>query len=644
MIKKPIMLSVVMLAALFGESASSMASDGPIPAPAPPAIPAPEDKPYPGVIHLSIDATDIDRRIVRVHETIPAAPGEMTLLYPKWLPGTHAPEGAIDRLAGIEIRSHGEKIAWSRDVIDVYAFHFSVPQGATSIDVDFQYLSPVSDHVGDAEITSNMMYLEFIEVSLYPAGYFARQIPVAADVALPSGWQFASALEVASSAGGHVAFKTAPFETLVDSPIVAGRYFSRLDLAPGAAVPVHLDIVADRPSLLDITPAQLDAHRALIRQAYALFGSHHYAHYDFLVSLSDVIPPNGLEHHQSSEDSTVPNYLSDYDKTPSERDLLSHEFTHSWNGKFRRPEDLWTPNYNVPMRDSLLWVYEGQTEYWGKLLASRSGLWTKEQALDDLALTMAAYDNVPGRKWRALQDTTNDEIINPRRPLSWRSWQRFEDYYREGALIWLDADTLIRELSHGRRSLDDFAHAFFGVDDGSFVTVTYGFDDIVKALDAVQPYDWAKFLRTRLDATGQGAPLDGLRRGGYRLVYTDTASEYFKSAEEIGKVANLMFSLGVIVGKDGDLRQVQWDGPAFKAGLTAGDSILAVNGAPYDPDVLKDAIKEAKGGKDSIELIVRTADHYRVARVDYHEGLRYPHLERDPAQPALLDDILAAKK
>jgi predicted metalloprotease with PDZ domain len=622
----------------------AQSSPGPSPAASAPPITPPEDKPYPGTIHLSVDASDIDRKIVRIHESIPVEPGDLTLLYPKWLPGTHAPEGAIDRLAGLDIRANGATIAWTRDPVDVFAFHLTAPKGASSLEVDFQYLSPASDTVGDPEITSNMMYLEWIEVALYPAGYFVRQIPVAAEMSLPEGWRFASALEAVSTRGVHTIFKTAPFETLADSPVVAGRYFASVDLAPGADAPVHLDIVADRPSLLDIKPEQLAAHQALIRQAYALFGAHHYDHYDFLLSLSDIIPRNGLEHHRSSEDSTVPNYFSEYDKTAIERDLLAHEFTHSWNGKFRRPQDLWTPNYDVPMRDSLLWVYEGQTEYWGKVLAARAGMWTREQALDELALLAATYDNVPGRRWRPLQDTTSDEIINPRRPQSWRSWQRFEDYYDEGALIWLDADTLIRELSHGQRSLDDFARSFFGIDNGSFVTVTYGFDDIVKALGAVQSYDWGKFLRDRLDDTAQGAPLDGVRRGGYKLVYTETASEYFKSAEELKKVANLTFSVGFVVDREGEVKSVLWDGPAFKCGLSVGDRILAVDGAPFDPDVLKDAIAAGKTTKDQIELIVRDADRYRTIRIDYHDGPRYPHLERVGNGRALLDDILTARK
>jgi predicted metalloprotease with PDZ domain len=643
---KPALSLSAVLCAVSPWSGAALAAGGPGPAPslAVTPIPPPQDRPYPGVIGLSVDATDIERRIVRVHETIPTTGGELTLLYPQWIPGGHAPEGPIDRLAGLTIHAGGERVGWKRDTVNVYAFHIDAPKTAANLEVDFQYLSPVRDAVGGVEMTSKMMDLEFIKLSLYPAGYFARQIPVLADVTLPDGWGYATALDGASGPGPRVGFQTTSYETLVDSPLYAGRYFSRIDLDPNGPAPVHLNIVADKPDQLEVRPEALAAHRALVRQAYKLFGSRHYDHYDFLFSLSDELEGAGTEHHRSSEDGADASYFSDYDRTPAGRDLLAHEFTHSWNGKFRRPEDLWTPNYNVPMRDSLLWVYEGATEYWGQVLTARSGLWTRQQALDQLAILAARYENLPGRKWRALQDTTNDEIINPRRPMSWRSWQRFEDYYFEGVLIWLDADTLIRELSHDQRSLDDFARTFFGVNDGGSAVDTYTFDDVVKALNAVQPYDWGQFLRARLDATGQAAPLDGLARGGYRLVYTDRPSSFFTAGETQSKTTNLSFSIGMTLTKEGVLRGVEWDGPAFRAGLTDGMKILAVNGDPYDADTLKDAIKAAKGGHEPIELIVRTTDRFRIVRIDYHDGLRYPRLARDSAQPARLDDILAPRK
>jgi predicted metalloprotease with PDZ domain len=407
---------------------------------------------------------------------------------------------------------------------------------------------------------------------------------------------------------------------------------------------VTLDVIADKPELLEAKPEQIAAHKALVQQAYKVFGSHHYDHYDFLFSLSDRMGGEGLEHHQSSEDGTQPKYFTDWDKSPAGRDLLAHEYTHSWDGKFRRPADLWTPNFNVPMRDSLLWVYEGQTQYWGYVLAARSGLLSKQEALDAIALTAATYDHRVGRSWRAMEDTTNDPIIAQRRPLSWLSWQRSEDYYSEGQLIWLDADTLIREKTGGAKSLDDFAKAFFGVENGSFVTKTYTFDDVVAALNGVYPYDWTKFLRTRLDGHGHGAPLDGVARGGYRLVYTDKETEYQKSVEARRKSTDLMFGLGLSVSKDGKLTDVQWDGPAFKAGLTEGVEIVAVNGETYSGDALKDAVKAAKGTAAPIELIVKTKDEFRTVRIDYHDGLRYPRFERTAATPARLDDILTPRK
>ncbi|HXL99354.1 MAG TPA: hypothetical protein VN932_05435, partial [Rhizomicrobium sp.] len=555
----------------------------------------------------------------------------------------HSPTGPIDKLAGLAIHAGAAKVAWVRDPVDVYAFHVAVPNGARALDLDFQFLSAVESKEGRVVMTAEMLNLQWDSVALYPAGYFSRQIMVQASVKLPTGWKFGTALEPASA--GAANFKPVPFNTLVDSPLFAGKYFSRVDLDPTGHTPVHMDIVADQPEDLAISPAQLQAHRDLVQQAYRLFGSHHYDHYDFLLSLSDRLGGIGLEHHRSSEDGTTPKYFTDWDKTSASRDLLSHEFTHSWNGKFRRPADLWTPNFNVPMRDSLLWVYEGQTQYWGTVLAARSGLWNKQQGLDAIAGAAAGYsDGRPGRQWRPLEDTTNDPISTMRRPIPWRSWQRSEDYYVEGELIWLDADTLIRQLSGGKKSLDDFARAFFGINDGSYVTVTYTFDDIVRALNAVVPYDWAGFLHARLDAIAPAAPLDGLKRGGYALVYTDTPSDLSKSNEKVRKNTDLTYSLGLSADSKGAVTDVLWDGPAFNAGVTVGSEIVAVNGVAYDSDGLKDAIKNAKTDKAPIQLLLKRGDIYRTVALNYHGGLRYPHLQRIAGAPALLDDILTARK
>ena len=615
-------------------------------APIAPIVP-PKDRPYNGEIQLKVDASDTSHRIMRVHETLGGLTTDSVLLYPKWLPGTHAPEGTLDRIAGIRFSSDGAPVTWKRDPVDVFAFRLNLSPGTHVIDIDFDYLSPTSGKVGALEMSRDLMLIEWNELVFYPAGYFTRRIPVAVQLTLPADWQFGTALETASTNHSQTQFKRTTLETLIDSPVYAGRYASRLDLDPGAAAPVHMDLFADRPENLAVKPEALEAYRNLVKQAYKLYGSHHYNHYDFLYSLSDQIQQNGLEHHQSSEDGTDPESFTKWDKEAFARDLLPHEFTHSWNGKFRRPFDLWTPNYNVPMQDSLLWVYEGQTEYWGQVLAARSGLRTAQQARDQFAITAAHYEVQKGRQWRPLQDTTNDEVINPRRPQSWLDWQRFEDYYSESALVWLDVDTWIRAHSNGARSLDNFALAFFGINDGSFNVVTYTFDDIVKALNAVEPNDWAAFLRQRLDSAGKPVPEDGFHRGGYKLVYTDTPSDYQSTTEEQRKRIDLLNSIGVeIDDKDankGTLSQVIWDSPAFKAKLTEGAQIVAINGIAYDADVLKDAIRAAHGKEAPIELIVKMGDRYLVANVDYHDGLRYPHLERDSAEPARLDEILAAK-
>jgi predicted metalloprotease with PDZ domain len=637
-------ISQLWLFTLIAVSMTAVASPGPTPAAPQTPIPPPKDVPFPGAITVAVEASDLQRRIVRVHETVRGVNPHTILLYPQWLPGTHAPEGPIDRFAGLKITANGKAVPWTRDPVEVFAFHVAVPAGVTSIDVEFQYLSPTSGKVGPLEISDHVLMVEWNSVVLYPAGYFARQIPVTASLTLPTGWKFGSALETASVNGAQTTFKRTSLATLIDSPVYAGDHALQVDLDPGAAVPVHLDVFADRESLLALTADEIAAHRALVQQAYKLFGSHHYAHYDFLYSLSDQVQQQGLEHHQSSEDGGDPESFTEWTKTAFERDLLPHEFTHSWNGKFRRPADLWTPNFNVPMRDGLLWVYEGQTNYWGNVLAARSGLLTHQQALDSLAQVAAYYAEEAGRQWRSVADTTNDEIINPRHPMPWRSYQRFEDYYEEGQLIWLEADTLIRSLSRGARSLDDFAKAFFGINDGSFTTVTYTFNDVVQALNAVAPYDWADFLRKRLDGVALPAPLEGIRRGGYQLVYTDTQSELSKNADDQRKRVNLSNSLGVnLDDKDGTIAEVVWGSPAFAAQLTESTQILAVNGDAYSADLLKEAIRAAKDGKAPIELIVKNGDRFKVVSIDYHGGLRYPHLVRDESTPALLDDILAPR-
>jgi len=603
----------------------------------------PQDVAYPGTLALTVDATDLAHRVFHATQSIPVVAGPLTLLYPQWIPGNHSPSGPINRVAGLKITGNGQRIAWRRDPLDVYAFKLLVPEGVSTLEVSFDVLTPTAGEQGRITMTQDMLNLQWNQVALYPAGHYARRVQIEPTLKLPSGWQAGTALEVAAREGDTLRYKPVPFDTLLDSPVYAGRYFKQIDLDPGAKVPVRLNIVADDPKYLEAKPEQLEAHRKLVDQAYKLYGARHYDHYDFLFSLSDQMGGNGLEHHRSSENGVGPEYFTDWKANAPDRDLLPHEFTHSWNGKYRRPADLTTPNFNVPMSDTLLWVYEGQTQYWGFVLAARSGLWSAEQARDAMALVAATYSNDrPGFTWRNVQDTTLDPIINSRRPQPYRSWQLSEDYYSAGQLIWLAVDGKLRELTGEKRSLDDFAKAFFGVNDGDWVVNTYDFDTVVRALDGVAKYDWATFLRERVDANA--APLDGLAASGWKLTYTDKPSDYHKSIEGDRKMVDYGASLGMVVSnKDASVGAVRWDGPAFNAGIVPGSTLLAVNGYAFENERLKDAITANKDGRHPIELVVKHGEVVKTVRLDYRDGLKYPRLERMGGTPDRLSKIFAPK-
>ena len=611
----------------------------PEPVPEPPPLPYPQDRPYPGVLVLEVDATDVERCIFQVRQTIPVAgPGPMTLLYPKWLPGFHSPAAAIELLAGLEIWAGEERLAWRRDPVEVHAFHVVVPEGAEALAANFQFLSPTSEGQGAVAVTAAMIAVRWGAMVLYPAGYFSRGIEVQASLTLPPVWSSACALQIASVEGARTTYAAAPLDVLVDSPVLAARWLRQVDLDEGGAV--RLNLAADRPDLLEATEDQLDPHRTLIREADALFGARHFDRYEFLAAVSDEIGGGGVEHRRSCEIVVPASYFKAWTANTPKRDVFAHEYVHSWNGKFRLGADSWTPSFERPIRNSLMWVYEGQTQYWGEVLAARAGLWSRQQALDTLARTAAIYDNRPGGRWRTLSDTTRDPIIASRQPLPWPSWQRSEDYYSEGQLLWLEIDTLIRERSGDSRSLDDFARAFFGRQDGGLETSTYEFEDVVAALQAIAAYDWTGFLTERLESRRLGAPLEGLERGGYRLVYRKTPSDFALATDAAVGVNNLRFSLGLTVSTDGTLQEVIWDGPAFQAGLVAGARLLAVNGATFDAEALKQAVTDAERG-GAIEVVVQRGKRIRTAAIAYAGGHRYPHLEPIEGARRRLDEILS---
>ncbi|QHB73754.1 peptidase M61 [Stenotrophomonas sp. 364] len=604
--------------------------------------PPPQDVAWPGVLRIEVDARDIGRRIFKVKATIPAKPGPLTLLYPQWLPGAHSPSGPIDKVAGLVVTANGKPLQWTRDQYDVYAFKVDVPDGASEVVAEFKFLSSQGGSQGRVVMTPEMLNLQWNANSLYPAGVITRNLQAQASVTLPKGWNYATALETERRDGDTVVFKPISYDHLVDSPLFAGRYYQQFDLDPGAKVPVRLNVFADDAKSLVVKPEQLQAHRALVQQIYKLYGARHFDHYDFLLALTSKLGGIGLEHQRSSENSAEPGYFTEWDKNWLGRDLLPHEFNHSWNGKYRRGADLSTPNFNVPMGDSLLWLYEGQTQFWGQVLAARSGMWSVQQTRETLANVAATYDRGrPGLAWRALQDTTNDPTIAQRRALAFRNYQLSEDYYSGGQMVWLEVEGKLRALTGNKRSLDDFAKAFFGVNDGDWNVHPYTFEDVVRTLNGIAPFDWASFLRERLD--GHGSLTGGLEAAGWKLVYTDTPSDAVKAQETRAAGINLTYSLGVSVANSGVLTDVLWDSPAFNAGLAPGMTVLAVNGRVFKGDVLKDAVTAAKTDKAPITLLVRSFDRIDTVSLDYHGGLVYPSLQRIAGKPDRLAELWKAR-
>ncbi len=633
-------LAALALSVSFVSAAHAQIS-APQPVPVVDRTPEPEDRPLYAPMKLEVDATDVARAIFRVKQAIPVEAGKpLTLLYPQWLPGKHGPRGALAELTGLKIRSGGKLLEWSRDPVEVYAFHVDTPEGAKSVDVEFQFTSPVQGSEGRIVVTPAIMNIQWEQVALYPAGHFTRAILVQPSITLPNGWTGVAALDGAKISGNRIDYGVTTFETLVDSPMFAGPHYKKWDLGNK----VTLNVWADEAKFLDAKPEHIAAHKALVDEAVILFGSKHFDRYEFLLGLTEELGGIGLEHHRSSENTRETDYFTEWADNGSERGLLPHELVHSWNGKFRRPETMWTPNYSVPMRSSLLWLYEGQTSFWDLVLAARSGLQSKEMVLAEWAKYAGFYAEQPGRDWRSVEDTTTDPIFGARKAKPFASQARGEDYYNEGSLTWLAADMTIRELSKGRKSLDDFAKAFFGVRDADWGVLTYDFDEVVRTLNAVQPYDWAKFLETRLRQPGQPAPLSGFEKGGYRLVWKEEPNIFDKEVMKEGNNVNLTHSLGLTLDKDGKVASVLWNSPAFKADIVNGAKIIAVGGIAYGKDRLTDAVIAAKDGKTPIRLLIERNKRYEQIDIAYSGGLRYPHLEPVAKGETAIDRLLAPRR
>lgn len=593
-------------------------------------------------ITLAVDAREAPRGILHAKLTIPVRSGPLTLLYPKWIPGEHGPTGPISDLVGLKIRANGKDIPWQRDPMEMYSFHCDVPAGVQSLEVALDFVTPMetSGFTSGSSTTPFLAVINWNQLLLYPQGRGASAWSYTARLRLPENWKFGTALPVNRENGTEIEFRPVSLETLVDSPLIAGRYFRSVSLGETDGRSHAIDMVADDEPWLEMKPEIEGGLRHLITEAGALFGARHYNQYTFLLTLSNHVAHFGLEHHESSDNRVAGDVLTGNRAGSSLGSLLPHEYVHSWNGKYRRPEGLATANYDQPMNTAMLWVYEGLTSYLGYVLAGRSGLWNPADFRTRVAQRAAALDHRAGRTWRSLEDTAVSAQVLYLARQGWNDWRRDTDFYDEAALIWLETDVLLRQKSNGRYSLDDFCRRFYGGSSGGPAVVPYRLEDIVATLSELVPYDWNGFLTERLNSTAPRAPLGGIENSGWRLLYRDTPPENDRDGANNSQRADLSYTLGLSVGREGKITDLIPDGPAGKAGLAPDMQIVAVNGRKYSPALIRQAIKEAKHSPDAIELLVENRESYRTYRVDYHDGERYPYLERDPSKPDLLSEII----
>jgi len=583
-------------------------------------------------ILVTVDATRTQQKLLHTHLVIPVKPGPLTLYYPKWIPGEHGPDGPIANLTGLKFAADGQTIPWQRDLLDVFTFHLEIPRGVSHLDVNFDYIEP-----DGVSATDKLLVLEWNEVVLYPADVLAEKLTYEAKLVKPDGWKFGTALPVENEAGNQVSFKPISLDLLVDSPVITGEFYRNIDLTPPGE-PVHheIDIAADSTEALNMSPENQKEMINLVAESGKLFGTRHYRDYHFLLALSDHVAHFGLEHHESNNSRLPERTLLLPSSGMSLGGLLAHEFVHSWNGKFRRPANLTVPYYQQPMKTDLLWSYEGLTDYLGPMLAARSGLWTPDQYHESLASIAAMLGpGRPGRTWRPLLDTA---IGEPGLGFArgWLNWRRGTDYYDEGDLLWLEVATIIHRESGGRKSIDDFCQEFHGGPNHGPEVKTYTFDDLMKTLNALAPFDWARFFHTRLTSTSAEAPVGGIENGGWKIVFSDKPMKLEGHRGGPGDV----YSIGLQVGSDGVVTDAIVGSPAFEAGVSSQMKIIGVNGRVYTQELLSDAIKSAKDTAQPITLLVVVDDYFRTCTINYHDGPRYPQLVREGERPDYLDELI----
>jgi predicted metalloprotease with PDZ domain len=595
-----------------------------------------------GPIRLVVDASQAAQKILHTHLEIPVTPGPLTLYYPEWIPGEHMPDGPIIEVAGLKFSAAGKTIPWRRDLVEMFSIHLTIPAGVTSLIADFDFLlsAPATGYSAGASATNSLALLSWNQVLLYPKGFNIRDVTFTPSLKLPDGWKYGTALPGAKRNGDMIDFSPVALNTLVDSPVIAGKYFREIELTPGQNPAHFMDIAADSEAALAMSPETQTHFHQLVAEAGALFGSRHYRDYHFLLTLSDDVAHFGLEHHESSDDRTPERSLIDDAELIVFAGLLPHEFVHSWNGKYRRPEGLATADYQQPMKDDLLWVYEGLTEYLGSVLTVRSGLLTKDQGMDELAELVATYEHRPGRDWRSLQDTADAAPFLYNATEDWSNWRRGTDFYEEGELLWLDVDETLRGLTKDQKSINDFCRIFHGGPGGAPALKTYTFEDVVATLNSLAPYDWAGFLRARLDGTSTKTPMEAVENGGWKLVYTEEPNATEEIESMLEKRLNLTFTVGLVISDDGTVGDVIHGAPAYNAGIGPGMKIIAVNGKQYSPDEMRQAVEVSKSSTAPIQLIVANGAQFQTRSIDYHGGLRWPHLVRDASRPNYLGEIL----
>jgi len=593
-----------------------------------------------GTIVLALDARETPRKLLHARETLTVTPGALTLVYPKWLPGEHAPDGAIDDLVGLRFSAGGKTVAWRRDPVDLFAFHLDVPPGVNTLDANFDFLSAIGagGFSSASSETAHLGIYSWNQVLLYPQGARTDDVMFRASMQVPAGWKFATALPVAGKSAEKIDFEPVSLTTLVDSPVIAGEYLREVPLDTTSSRKVYADLVGDTAGSIDIPADLTDKWKRLVQEADAMFGARHYNEYHFLLTLSDRVAHFGLEHHQSNDSRVAENSLTQQNSIG----VVAHEYVHSWNGKYRRPAGLATPDFQQPMNGELLWVYEGLTQYLGYVLAERSRIWSESYYKDRLAQVAAFLDTQPGRQWRPLVDTTTAAQLLYFAPGQWTAYRRGTDFYDEGWLIWLDVDTAIREMTHGQKSIEDFCHLFHGGESSAPMLKPYTFDDVVAALNQVAPHDWKSFLASRIEQVAPHAPLDGITRGGWRLVYTDAKNEYIKASDN--ERIDAFYSIGLRVrARDGVVGDVILNSPAGKAGIGPAMQILTVNGLRFSAEVLRNAIKDSKTASGPMTVEFQNDDVVKTVSLDYHGGTREPHLERDAGKPDMLAQILAPR-